>query len=151
MTKQELLDAIPNAYETSTRPDGTEYKAIKDDAPAPVRDILMQVSDAMYEDCKDFNLAHDITARAALFGGYRLVEEDCPDPSELAHNTASPYTARRLEYITVHNQDDISDLMKEYELDDIATAAAVWYELRVEAAIQIILVAIDDNADEDAG
>lgn len=150
MTKQELLDAIPNAYETRTRL-GIDYEVIKDDAPAPVRDILMKVSDAMYEDCKDLDLAHDITARAALLGGYRLVEEDAPDPSELAQNTASPYTARRLEYITVHNQDDISELMKEYELDDIATAAAVWYENRVAEAVRLILDAITDNADEDAG
>lgn len=145
MNKQELLDAIPNAYETRTRPDGTEYEAIKDDAPVPVRDILMEVSDAMYEDCKSLDLAHDITARAARLGGYRLVEEDCPDPSELAQDTASPYTARRLEYITVYNQDDISELMKEYELADIASAAAVWYELRVEEAVRLILDAIDEH------
>ena len=56
--------------------------------------------------------------------------EDLEENEDMFYESgsASVYTSDRLSYINMHNQDEISEKMKEYSTEDIATACAVWYD-----------------------
>ena len=87
---------------------------------------------------------------------YSIMNDACNYVSELEHKDladpnwdyldhmdmgefASVYTADRLSYLNIHNQDEVSQIMREYSLDDIQTACAVWYDRQVERAIGLLI------------
>ena len=62
---------------------------------------------------------------------------------EIADGSASVYTSERLAYLYPINQQEISDIMREYSLGDIATACAVWYDSMVAHACRAIIDALE--------
>ena len=79
------------------------------------------------------DLGYEITAKALDIMA-EVDFNDLPrfDAFELEQDMASVYTAERLGYINVSNQSEISDVMRDYDAEDIATAAAIWYDDKVK-------------------
>lgn len=130
MTKKEKYESLYKALIKKTRDDDTEYICFSDDAPEELRDIFIDHNSIIDVD-------YDIFRTACV-----LLSENPDKPEdelhELADDCASVYTYDRLEYLSVMNQQEISDIMREYETEDIATACAIWYEQQVASAIQTI-------------
>lgn len=142
MNKQEKYNAIINAMEyTGDEPKNgmrANIYIIKDETPEETRKVLI---DIIYD--KNIGGSHDLS--------YEIVFRACDVISELSledlENTdclwdierdwASFYTAERLGYLNMNNQDEIIEKLKEYD-SDIATACAVWYDAMVrDVAIEL--------------
>ena len=112
-----------------------------DDAPEELRDLFLEhfeVSDTDYEIFRD--------AVGIVIDVYDSLDDNEDDEesiildaiTEAATDCASVYTAERLAYMNNRNQDEISDVMRDYSTTDIATACAIWYDLQVQNAATII-------------
>lgn len=55
---------------------------------------------------------------------------------------ASVYTANRLEYLNPYNDADIADIIKEYNLNDVSTACAIWYGNTVNEMVDALIDAV---------
>jgi len=82
-------------------------------------DNIGGTSDLGYEIC---NSACNLISDTAI--------EDLEESEDTFYESesASVYTADRLSYLNNNNQNEISEKMKEYSTEDIATACAIWYD-----------------------
>jgi len=143
MTKKEKFEAITNAYELKHRDiDDKDIQIIKKNIPEEVHDALLDIQRNLEV---GFEISYDIVSDACDIIHDRLTPDEAEKEDEdiistsdlLDHNgieTASCYTSEQLRYISSTNQHEISDIIKECELDDIASAAAIWYDRKVEEA-----------------
>jgi len=124
-----LLDSL----QTKTRDNGEEFYCRKEGLPEDIDNAIKSVVFKMDENCHDLDLSYKILDTAILAIGeaeYKDLENF--DASEDIAEYASCYIFTR--YLNAHNQNDISDLMKEYG-SDISTACAIWYNNQVREAI----------------
>lgn len=133
MTKKEKIKSLQNAMERSERNDHTEYTYFTDNAPEELRQLFLEhyeVRDVDYMVFSDAcDIVSDIYQNSPEITGREAEEAVYEDYSE----SASVYTATRLEYLNIWNQDEISEILKE-GCEDIATACAIWYDRQVEQA-----------------
>ena len=71
---------------------------------------------------------------------------DCKNKKELQeyiqdnyNDYASVYTYDRLQYLNNSNDSDIAEYIRNYALNDVSTACAIWYSEQVNNAISLIL------------
>jgi len=131
------MNKFKNLFEKATRSDGTTYHRVVEGN---------QNSEACYEIVRHLNddsiedIGYEIAYRAAAF----LEDADPKDFDTEGNYTgdmpelASVWTFERLSYLNNDNQRDISDILKEYGCEDIATAAAIWYNQQVAEAINLL-------------
>lgn len=139
MTKPEKIASLPIAITTSKRNDDTTYHHFSDSAPEELRDIFLEHYDVKDGDYERFGEACDLLAE--IYNDNEQ-EQDGMSPIEemiyeRASEIASTYTAVRLEYLNHWNQEDITEYVKQMEVD-IATACAIWYDKEVENMCFII-------------
>lgn len=81
--------------------------------------------------------------------GYEIMADACACISDVPYKdlskvdfyeteTSSIYTAVRLDYLSTHNEGEISELVKEYDCD-IQTACAIWYNNKVAEACNALI------------
>lgn len=147
MKKGDKIKSLANAMTTSVRgmtkegqldPDGEKFYHFSGSAPEELENLYLEHYEVRDIDYETFSRACDIVSE---------IYEETPEADnekieegiyERASDSASVYTSTRLEYLNIWNQDEISDIMREYGTEDIATACAIWYDRQVEQATIII-------------
>ena len=149
MNKKQKIEAIENAYIfTGENP---ETKGLSKDFKKNIYLLNEKLSneshDAIFDlqmkfknnNDIDFDLSYEIMAQACnvIAENPNIKEEDIQEA--INNNFSSIYTADRLAYLTINNQQEISDLMKEYEAENISDACAYWYDNQVQSAISLLI------------
>lgn len=100
----------------------------------------------MFEYDKENSIhSFDLLYNIAQSSIHNLPDEDdlnSIDPYEL-YEFASIYTRDRLDYITIYNQDEISDIVKEQQTD-IETACAYWFDSQCQLFLSSVLESIKE-------
>jgi len=141
MTKEDY-SILVSCIELAKRDDGTEFYRVKDGTPDHVAKIVSDVVFKADEDIHSWDLSYEI-ANDALNALYDVELDNLSefDIYEQDSEHASIWTAARLEYLTMWNQDEIADKVRDYDCD-IATAAAMWYEEQVNYMVEAFKSAI---------
>jgi hypothetical protein len=141
MTPQQKYDAlISSAYTTMVVPaPENERIIIADSTPPEVRGFLIN---SQHDIVDIFNLSYEIGEKAAsVLSNFSLEEvaaEDF-DTVEACRDCASVYTAQRLSWLCVQNENEIMDIIKEYDCADISTACAIWYDQKAEEMLRAMI------------
>lgn len=136
MKQKYFADSLKIAYTKKTFPNRIKpVSIITDECPEDIKMLLLTIQDAL--GCS-FDLSYEIVHDAADF-----INNDGNAEAE-SHEFASLYTADRLDYIDNSNQQEISDIFKEMGCDDIATAAAIWYDQKAIEAFNALKSAYDE-------
>lgn len=131
LTKTQLqFITLQTAWKTITRTDWTEVNVLNDlESPQGIylSDIARQASGNM-------NLWFD-QAYTIVYDAINSIDiEDLQDYEYIENQEynskefASIYTNTRLQYLTINNQYDITQILRETDCDDIATASSIWYD-----------------------
>jgi len=128
---QSKLDRLESAMSyTGENPEaGTraEIYIINDGAEEETRNLLCELIAELRNSCAT-DLAYEIVSTAIDL----VVDQDgeAEDWQELADDSASVYTSTRLSYLHVSNQYEISEFVRDMDMD-IETACALWYDQQV--------------------
>lgn len=128
MNTQEKYKAITNAY-TITKRGEEDIQIIKSNTAPEVKDKLLDIQRELNV---GFDLSYEIVSDAAACVSDISIEV-LPDENFYETECASIYTATRLEYMNGYNQEEITEIIKEYSTD-IQTAYAIWYDQKVAEA-----------------
>lgn len=140
MNKTEKVAILNTTMMQSNRRDNPEekYTHFTDTAPRELTDLYLENYEVRDLDYEIFSDACDLV-RELYDENKDWSDEAITDAIyDRASDSASVYTAARLAYLNIWNQDEISDTMREYNTDDIATACAIWYDRQIEQAAIII-------------
>ncbi len=148
MTKQEKLKSLEAAMTTSKR-EGEEdsFYHFSDSAPEELKNLFLEHYEVRDIDYETFSRACDIVSEVyAEYSGddtgkdeQEASEDDKITDAiyERSSDSANPYTAVRLAYLNVWNQDEVADYVRDLHVD-VATGAAYWYDKQVEQQAIII-------------
>lgn len=147
LTKVQKIATLSKAMTRSERDDKTEFYHFTDNAPEELKDLYLEHYEVRNIDYETFSSACDMLSDIY----YDYVEENTEHNEALAKSeiiidqiyersadSASVYTADRLSYLNIWNQDEISDYIKNGIAEDIQTACAIWYDAQVEQASLLI-------------
>ena len=129
MTKKQLkrLNLIVDSMDSGTRDSEQVFYFIKPDTQKDIKDFLLEI---IYNQNIGgaSDLSYEIVASAI-----DLLDEDTIESEEdyIDNDSASIYTYDRLQYLNINNQDEITEVLKEYETD-IQNACAYWYDNQVK-------------------
>lgn len=139
MKKSEKLMAISHAYTTKKVEDAREeITIISEDLAPEVHEAIKSIQFKLNDETGTFELDYDIMSRACdILADVPPADLESADIYELAQDSASVYTGTRLGYLTINNQDEIAEIIREHECDT-GTGAAVWYERQVARACELI-------------
>lgn len=144
MTIEEKLELLSNSMTRSKRDDDTEYYHFTDNAPEELKDLYLENYEVRDIDYQIFSTAIDhiietnnyLDASGDKFDRLAALSNEIDEGSS---EFASVYTSDRLAYLNIWNQDEVTEMLKNYGLDDIATACAVWYDEQVLHAARLIV------------
>ncbi len=142
MTKLEKIAALGTAMTTRERTPGdedTRFFVFADDAPTELQNLFCEHYEVRDIDYETFSRACDIVGE--VYGETPEISKDGAedDAADRADDRASVYTAARLSYINIWNQGEVADIVREYDGQDVADAAAIWYERRVKEAARHVI------------
>lgn len=137
MTKQEKIAVLDKAMTVSKRDDGTTYTHFTKEAPEELKDLFLEHYNVRELDYDVFSEACDVVSEVYADKPNATDDQATEDIYERSSDRASYYNDDRLEYITIWNQDEVADIVREQGCD-IATAGAVWYDRAIEQASIII-------------
>lgn len=137
MNKQKKIACLDKAMTRSERDNGDTFYHFTDDAPKELVDLFFENYEVRGVDYETFSDACDIMSDILNSDDvdYEGIDARIHEQSE---GTASVYTATQLSYIDIWNQDEISSIVREFEMD-IAVCAAIWYERQVQEMCQLLL------------
>ena len=132
-SKEKKHELISNAYTSIKK--GEEYIHILDTDKITDMGTQNAILDIQRELNIGFEMSYEVMADACQ----ELSEIDFRDleGTEFQGEYASVYIYDRLQYLDGNNQDDITDIVKEYSCD-IQTACAVWYDNQVNNACEAL-------------
>lgn len=133
MTKIQKISALDNAMKQSERDDKTKFYHFTDSASEELKNLYLEHYEVRDGDYERFSTACDTMSEL-----YAEKPEDIDEAIyERASDCASYYTADRLAILDIWNQDEISDNVRQMDVD-ISEAAAIWYDKEVENMCFII-------------
>ena len=129
----DTLNEVKKAMEFKKWDNGKEGYIISDSCTGDTKNELMRlIYDENIGGVSD--LSYEIVAKATeLFEDIENLEQ-LNEENENESEQASIYTAIRLSYLNNFNEQEISDILKEYNTTDISTACAIWYDNMVRQA-----------------
>ena len=142
MTKENKLKDIAQAMEIKEVDDKREHiYIIADTCPTELKEVLMNL---IYDENIGgiHDLSYEICYNAINILNDRPEFADCDDTSYLIQEiteSGSIYTVERLSYLNNMNECEIYDIIKEYDVKDISTACAVWFDDMVRKAVETII------------
>lgn len=109
-------------------------------------DIKQKISDIQYGLDVEFGLSYEIMADAC-----NIIDE--LDADKLANadfwaeadSRCNVYTAVRLSWLSIHNEEEISNLMADESITSIAQACAIWYAQKVQEACEALTDLINND------
>ncbi len=139
MTKEQKYEALKNVYTTMTRDNGEEIHIFRETTPKEIQEFLLEEQrkldvgfDASYEIMSEAcDIITDLTIE-------QLENENTLDLYAEADSRANPYTSVQLSYLNVHNEDEISSLIKDEAIESIAQACGAWHTQKVENACNVL-------------
>lgn len=138
-TKTKKLESIKNAYCLHKRGNEDIHILDTDKLDTATQNALLDIQRGLET---DFDISYEIMADACdLFSDIETIEDLEDEASTDTANEAEPssvYIGVRLSYLSVNNQQEVSDIMKEYSTEDIATACAIWYDNKVREAYSVL-------------
>lgn len=150
MTKQNKLDLVSKAYTTMEKNGDTIHILdIALNRDMATKDAIQDIQRGLEV---DFELSYEIMADACdIIATKTLDEKNTIDGSERdsligddldfwadADSRASVYTSTQLSYLNIHDEAEISDLMKDEAITSIAQACSVWYSRKVAEACEAL-------------
>lgn len=138
MTRQEKIAVLAKAMTRSKRDDESEFYHFTDEAPEELKDLFLEHYNVDDLDYETFDRACDIVREVYDDKPEATDDEATEEIYERASDQASVYTADRLAYLNMRNEDEVSQTMREYGMTSIADACAAWYDRQVEQAAIII-------------
>lgn len=150
LTKKAKIDLLGKAMTTNVRSEDAEgvetYYVFTDDCPKALKNIFLEHYDINDVDYEIFDRAIDLVKEVFDEPGNTVTGDSDEERNdqlsdaiyERSPDSASPYTAKRLGYLTIRNEEEISQIMREYSEPSIATACAIWYDKQVEEAAILI-------------
>lgn len=143
--QKDLFAFFQDAYENAKRNDESEYVRIKENTPKEYRDLMLDIQHETLNN--HLELSYEVGNEASFFMSdideETLLNGDMFNERVYEYEGASVYTFNRLQYLNIHNQDEITDIAKEYSCD-IQTACAIWYDREVQNVAQAMRQAIMD-------
>lgn len=139
MTKKEKIAALDGAITTSTRDNGDVFSHFSDSAPKELHDLFLEHYEVRDNDYEIFGSACGILVDIYNDEAQETDGNDFTIDAiyERSSDQASVYTAVRLSYLDIGNQEDIGSWVRA-NYTDIADACAYWYDNQVEQAAFII-------------
>lgn len=139
MNKKEKLAFIADAYLAKKVEDAREsVHVISDKLTAEQKEAVQRIQQELNDDTGCFELDYDIMYDACNeisdIDLADLHDMDFRDPNI---DCASPYTGKRLSYLTINNQEEITEITVDASCD-IAQACADWYNQKVENACEML-------------
>lgn len=153
MTKKEKIKSLAIAMTRSSRKDDPEeeFYHFTDTAPEELKDKFLEhfeVRDTHYEIfSKACDIMAEIYGKEHKVSGKMLQEVIEGNIYDRSADSASVSTTDRLGYLDMWNEEEVSQIMREYGEYSIATACAIWYDKQVEQACFIIKDWIEQNND----
>jgi hypothetical protein len=122
---------LTDSIELRKKDNGNEYYCRKDNTPKYIETILTDTVFAIDQECHSLDLAYTIL-NDVINELAEIELKDLPEYDIYENQTefASVYTATRLEYLNMWNNEEITQKVKECECD-IQTACAIWYDEQV--------------------
>lgn len=136
------MEKIINSTELKKRNDGTEYYAIAENCDEKLKNIYLSM---IYDDNiggtndLSYRLIYDATAFFSNEITGDETKEEMLEALENYQDFAPIWNSERLEMLNVNNEQDIADIMKEYEIENVSTACAVWYENTIKSIVNTII------------
>ena len=149
MQKQQKIAMLSKAYTTKKVDDNREQiTIINDEALTPeeysaIKDIQFNLQNENIS----FDLAYEVMYQACdiLAEIYNDEQQENSNQEfitdaiyDRTNDQASPYNAQRIAYLTIHNESEVSDILKEYSCDSISMACAIWYDKQVHLACTLL-------------
>ena len=148
LTKKQKIESLKDSMVESKRDDGEEYIHFTEKAPRELKELFLEyfeVQDLAYE-----IFSHACNIVSEVYADYVENDKETREPadpeseiSERVSGSASYYTSDRLGYLTMWNQDEISEVVRSNGVD-IDEACAYWYDAQVEQAAILIVKWIND-------
>lgn len=140
--KEAVAKAMEYRYRGGNKADG--FFHWKENTSQEIQNIFLDNYEIHDLDYEIFSKACDIIGELSLD---ELKDEDKASELIQEQEPASVYTADRLAYLNIWNEDEISDMMKEYSISSIAMACAIWYDEQVQSACHLLRAYIigEDN------
>lgn len=135
MISQSTLRAYRDTFTTTTRSDETTVTILRDNLPDDIRAHLLDILHDAKEKSGNIDLAYDIVRDACDLLPDTIEALATFDPYDITVECASVYAYQRLEYLNPNNQYDITEVLKETNATDIATACAIFYDRIVQETI----------------
>lgn len=135
MTKKQKIQCLALAMTLSERSNGTSYHHFTDEAPEELKDLFLSRYQVRDQDYDIFSSACDV------FSSYDI--KDIQD-GNIDDDFSSPYTSDRLACLTVWNQNEITNYIRNSDCD-IQEACASWYNDEVRNAVNILLEWINSS------
>lgn len=146
MDKRTKISALKTAMTNSKRDDGTEFYHFAD-GDESTHEEIKELKDLYLEHYEVRDLDYQIFSEACdMLTEIYNDEEQEKDGSdftidqiyERSSDSASVYTDMRLSYLSMWNEDEISDTMRNTGTHSIADACAIWYDSQLEQAALVI-------------
>jgi hypothetical protein len=147
---QETFEILTTATEKRYRQanendEKSSFYCMKDNVPT---DIAQTLKDIVYNKNNGFDIPY-MMLDDALNILYSIELDRILDDSFDIYNydgdIGSVYTSDQLEYLNLNTQQEISDIMREYDLTDIASACSYWYDQEVRDMVNEIIDYIKNN------
>lgn len=138
MTKKDKILALYSAMATSTRGgEKDSFYHFSDKAPKELVDLFLEHYDVRDIDYETFSRACDIVSEAYASEPDADYDAITDVIYEASSGSANVYTDVALGYLSMWNQDEISDIVRDTKCD-IAQACMQWYDTQVEQQAVII-------------
>jgi hypothetical protein len=133
----EKINLIGKAYTTKKVDDDRELIYIhNEEQPKEFQEAIKDIQFNLNEETGNFELDYEIMANAcdniSIYTPEELEEVNFNEDTY-----ASPYTATRLSYLNINNQEEISTICRGYGID-IQAACADWYDEKVVRACDML-------------
>lgn len=143
MIKDEKIAALATAMTATTRDNGEVFNHFTKESPQELQDLYLKHYGSDDLDFEIFNRALDVVDNARVDAkkddNGKVDEENVVDNIyTYASDSASIMTYDRLQYLNNNNEQEISEMMRDFEMRSIADACAAWYDKQVEQAAIII-------------
>ena len=136
-SKNEKLAQLASAMTTKKRDEGEEFVCFTDNAPRPLADIFLEHYEVRDLDYQIFSRACAVVHEVYEDNPAIAYDDAVDEISERSQESASVYTDVRLSYLSIWNEEEVSQMIKEYDLG-IADLCAVWYDRQVKEAALLI-------------
>jgi hypothetical protein len=134
MNTKQKIKALGDAFTTMDTSDGKQI-VFSDGIDIDTSRVL---SDMVHGLHVDMDTAYQIVCEACSEIANADIEE-IKDGYICISDVASPYRAENLKLLSVHNHEEIAEIIRDHKAINVAQACAIWYEQKVEQVAEQLI------------